>query len=219
MTGPLNSLGHIACTFGDWLGGRKLYEECQAIYEELGNEWGVAMSLSNQGKAAVFHGDHEAARSLQERSLAIMRKQGDQWAVAYSLVNLGMAARAHGDHAVARAHYCEALGMLRKMEGKSLIIECLDGLGVLDEAEGLPERATRLLGAAASLRADLGGGPMEPDHPTYKLYRAHALARQLEDVYPTAWAEGWAMSLGQMTAYAVEEEPRAGPLIPAEEAS
>jgi hypothetical protein len=68
----------------------------------------------------------------------------------------------------------------------------------------LPERTARLLGAAEALRAAIGL-PLPPaERPDYERTVAAARAQLDEAAFATAWAQGRAMSLDQLVAYALE---------------
>ena len=64
---------------------------------ELGDQRGIATSLSNLGVLAASQGDYAAARTLFEESLAILRQLDDPWGIAIALGNLGSVASEAGD--------------------------------------------------------------------------------------------------------------------------
>jgi hypothetical protein len=66
-----------------------MLEESLAIHRELGNRYGIAVSLSNLGYVALNQGDYPNARALLEESLAIRRELGDRYGIPYSLEGLG----------------------------------------------------------------------------------------------------------------------------------
>lgn len=58
------------------------------IYRQLGDQKGIALSLSNLGHVANALGNHKAARQYCVESLTVNRALGDQRNVAISLDNL-----------------------------------------------------------------------------------------------------------------------------------
>jgi hypothetical protein len=81
------------------------------------------------------------------------------------------------------------------------------------EAQGQPERAVRLWGAAAAQHQAIVGRPLREDEgPPFDppAQAAESLRARLgAAVFDAAWAEGQAMSLEQALAYALEDAPDA----------
>jgi hypothetical protein len=73
-----------------------LYEESLAIRWELGDRWGIAVSLNNLGGVAFDAGDYVAARAFFKQSLAIRLELGDRWGIAEALEGLSYVALALG---------------------------------------------------------------------------------------------------------------------------
>jgi hypothetical protein len=83
----------------------------------------------------------------------------------------------------------------------------IEGLGSLEAADGSPERAVRLFGAAAALRETLGT-PLSPARRPEQDRQLATLSRVLGDAaFTTAWAAGQAMPLDQAISLALQEAP------------
>src|SRR5258707_7200817 len=108
-----------------------MYEQSLAIHGELGNRYGIAMSLTNMGSEAVNQGDYPAARALLEESLAIHRELGDRSGIALSLSNLGHVALNQGDHPAGRALYEESMAISLEIGQRSGIPYSLEGLAAV----------------------------------------------------------------------------------------
>jgi predicted ATPase len=89
------------------------------------------------------------ARSLAERA-------GGDWLAAGSRVQLGILAVLRGRLDQARALLEEALGLSLAARSTAVVTLCLSGYAWLAFAEGDPERAARLAGAADGLRRRVG---------------------------------------------------------------
>jgi DNA-binding NarL/FixJ family response regulator len=87
------------------------------------------------------------------------------------------------------------------------IAACLDGLAEVAVAQGQPEWAAHLLGAAALLREALGVSPPPYNLATYERAVATTRAQLGEERFAAAWAEGREMTLEQVLA----EQGRATP--------
>lgn len=152
-------LGRICVAERDGERARAFAEEGLAGYRRLGIEEGVAYALQVLAGAALLVGDRERAQALAEESLGLARKTGDPRRAAEALRVLAEAALDAGDDEAARAHYAEGLLTLRTLgELPPVIAACLEGLAALSA----PERAARLLGAAAALREAIGA-PLPPE--------------------------------------------------------
>ena len=202
----ITQLGHVARARGDYAAAQALYRESLAIERELGDRWGIAISGKCLGHVARAEGDYAAAQALYQDSLAIERELGDRWGMASSLYSLGDIAHDQGDYAEARARYGESLAMWRDLPTRWCVAYVLQGLAGLAAAEGQPERALRLAGAAAA-RRDVDGAPLTPAEHA-KLERRLEPARRMlpQDVAAEQWTAGQEMPLEEAIAYALAEE-------------
>src|SRR6266487_6419156 len=107
---------------------------------------------------AFYQGNYTTELTSMEESLAIMRELGDRRSSARLLWALGHAAFVQDDYAKARTFYEEALVILQQLGVKWFIAACLDGLAEVAVAQGQPEWAVHLLGAAGRPR----GAPVFP---------------------------------------------------------
>jgi hypothetical protein len=141
---------------------------------------------------------------LLEESLAVARAVGHRPNTSWSLRMLGDVAAERGEYATARSRYAEALQIEREIGDQAASATTHMYLAGLAAAEGHAARAVRLAGAAAALREQIG--------PGLDVRESAAQERQVEAARQTlgveaaaaAWAEGWAMTLEQASAYAVE---------------
>jgi tetratricopeptide (TPR) repeat protein len=157
----LNNLGILARYQEDYQTAGQLYEESLSIRREVGNLIAISTSLTNLGILLRSQGDYARARSLLEEGLAINRKVGDKWGIGNSLSSLGEVALKQGDLMTARGYLRESLEIsltLGDRRGIAYLLEYFAGLAAL---QGKAERAIRLVGAAASLRVELGS-PLSP---------------------------------------------------------
>ena len=99
----------------------------------------------------------------------------------------------------------ESLTLIQELGDKKGIAECLPGLAEVAQADGLPQRGTKLLGAVEALLERLGArlDPTERAEFDHTLAAAHA---QLDEAaFNAAWAEGRAMTMEQAIALALME--------------
>lgn len=109
-----------------------------------------------------------------------------------------------GDVEAARHHLLEALRIQAELGTPMGLSASLFLLAVLAMHDGQHRRAAGLLGAAARIRQDLGGGM--PSVVTDQHADPEAGARQAlgDDQYEQARAEGYAMTLDEAVAFALQ---------------
>ena len=153
----------------------------------------ASTSATSHVKLEVIRGRPADAIPVRKRSIEIFREEGDVWKVANNLTGLAMLSRMAGDIAAARDHLREALAMFVNAKDSMSIGMTLTGLALIAIEDGLPARAARLVGAAARIRADHGGGV--PPELMGRWGDPAADARQAlgDDVYEAARAAGYAM--------------------------
>lgn len=200
----LSNLGIVARFQGDYALARSIQEEALAIRRELGDRRAIAVSLNNLGNVALDQGDYAEARSRLEEAVALQREVGDRAYIANALNNLGNVARAQGDYTAAYSLYCESLDIVHELEIKWDLAYLLEDIGCLASLQEEPQRALRLVGAAAALRETIGQ-PLSPVEQA-KLERMLEPARQRlgKAGQASAQAEGKAMSLEEAIAYALK---------------
>ncbi len=148
--------GSLATSQGDYRAARAYHEESLAIRQEVGDQQGQAVSLTDLGVVAARQGDYSTARALYTESLAIRREVGDQRGIAASLINLGLVSESQGDYGGARAAYMESLSVTRELGDKRLIAVTLNNLGTLARAQGDYDAARGLHEESLALRRELG---------------------------------------------------------------
>ncbi len=117
-----------------------------------------------------------------------------------------MVALSSGAYAQADAQLRESLALFWGLGDKRNSAECLEGLAQVAATQGKGEVAARLLGNAETLR-EAAGAPVPPYDRERYAATVSAVRAQLDSAtFPTAWAEGRAMSLEQAVAYALEQQ-------------
>lgn len=149
--------GTLASRLGEVVAAHSWLEESSALYQELGEQQGLAEALGRLGWSLYQQSDLPAARTLLEESVRLAQAVGDQSTLANTLLTLGMFLHYQG----------EATGAQH----------------LLEESEAL----SRKLGdthALASTLANVGRTALEQGNVTHTIARAQeslALARELDN--------------------------------------
>ncbi len=201
----LHNLANVLRIRGDYSGAQAAAREATTIFEALGDRSGAAWSINQQGDIAREQGDVPAARELYERALSLFRKAGDRWGCARSLTDLGQILSDQADYSGALQAYAEALKLFAELGHRRGLARSLDGCACLALAQGQPNRALRLAGAAARLRSVIG--VILTDAEQQKLDRSLAPAWDAlgKSRGEEAWAEGEAMSFEKAIEYSLEQ--------------
>ena len=213
----LTNLGHAVLHQDDKERLKALCREAETLRERFVDRWAIAELLIFLGMAALYEGDHQRAVALLEESMASFRDLEDTQRVTICVTYLWMAALEGGDHERAAALLDEDFRRLQRLEIKPRIqiYDGLMGLAMLAATGGRPARATRLCGAAETLREAINLSLLIWDHtPTnYETQLNTARSRLDEAAWETAWSEGRTMSPEAAVEYALsnEEKPDSSP--------
>ena len=142
--------------------------------------------------------------ALRRRAIERYREEGDGWKVAENLTGLAMMSRSAGDVDAARTHLREGLGMLSQAKDTMSMSGALNALALVAMDDGLAERAARLVGAAARIRHDVGGGIPPELFNRWGDPAADARRALGDDAYEAARAAGYAMDPDSAVAFAAD---------------
>jgi predicted ATPase len=152
----LKGAGTLAQNQSDYELARKLFEESLMIYRELGDQSGVAASLTNLGWMSWRQGDYPQARALSEEGLALHRELGNREGSIHALNNLGWVAHYSGDFELARSLFEECVSLWRQLGEKRGLAFTLTNQGRTVQKLGDVERAAALLDEALTLIRQVG---------------------------------------------------------------
>ena len=208
----LTDFGMLFQMRGDYEQARNLLEEGLALQRELGITNGIAWSLHFLGTLALTQGETKRAGALWEESLIGMRAEGDMWGIATVLGYLAKVKLVLGDYGWAGVYLVESLALLRELSERWQIVHNLEVFAWLAAVQGQQTedtqpgllRSARIFGAAEALRETLSA-PMFSFQQQFYNRGVAALRAQLDEArLEAAWAEGRAMTLDQVVAYALE---------------
>jgi predicted ATPase/class 3 adenylate cyclase len=187
--------------------GRAKLEEALAIYRELGDKAGEGNILWGLGSLQYFTRDTQAAKHWYQEALALQRETGQRTMEAWSLHMLALVTFAR-DHAQPSLGYAQqSLRHFRDGGDVAGITLVLDDLASIAVVQGDGARAARLYGGARHLQQSTGTDLANVAEST--TYRPVDVPSPREALPPEEFeryaAEGAAMSLDELVAYALEE--------------
>src|SRR5437763_6134093 len=199
-------LANVYWAQGDEARARTFLREGLAIHDQVGNAWVTGWFVSLFGKIALRQGDIPRARFLLEAGLKRHQQVGDQQGQALLYALLAQAVASERDYTLTRTLAAQSLELARAVGDTGPLILCLEELADVVAAQGEPEWATVLWGAAERYR--------EASNATLPLVERLGRARRVEQakrllgeqVFAEKWAEGRNMTAEQ----AIEVPPTPG---------
>jgi tetratricopeptide (TPR) repeat protein len=152
----LYAAGALAAYYDDFVAARAYFEQCLALYRELGDMSGSTTALLRLGGIAASMQEKAVARTLFEEALALFRAMGDRQGTAQALYKLGIYDWAHGDFARATARSEESLAIFRELGDLFSIAQNTSHLGVIARFVGEYARAEALLNQGLAVARDVG---------------------------------------------------------------
>ena len=129
-------LGALATAQGDYLAAKDFLEQSLSIYEDLGDQLGIAASLNALAISARDRGDYASSQSNFERSLDCWRMLSDRPDLARCLHNLANVVRVRGDYPRARWAAREAAGIFEELGDRLGAAWSLNQQGDIERASG-----------------------------------------------------------------------------------
>jgi predicted ATPase/serine/threonine protein kinase len=148
--------GGLERDHGNYAQARELLGKGLALYQELGDKWGVAASLNGLGDMAHQQVNYTEATARYEEALRLFKEIDNKQAVSYVLNNLGNVARDQGDYERAAEIHGEALTLFRNLGDKRALATSLYNLGEVAQYSGDYERARELQHESLILKREVG---------------------------------------------------------------
>jgi predicted ATPase/DNA-binding winged helix-turn-helix (wHTH) protein len=152
----LHFLGALATAQGDYPAAETFLQQSLSLYEELGDESGIAVSLNALAVSARDRGDYSAAQSNFERSLACWRMLPDRLAIARCLHNLANVVKVRGDYQRARWALREAADIFEELGDRTGSAWSINQQGDIARAQGDMAAARGLYQRALSAFRETG---------------------------------------------------------------
>jgi non-specific serine/threonine protein kinase len=209
VANALSNLGAIVLASGDHQRAEVLLRESVTLARGAGNERIAALAINNLGDVALTVGDYRRAEALFEESLSILRGRADMANVARSLFNLGAVALRLHRHSDALERLRESSILCRQLGDKEDLAWCLEGFAALAAAEGDPERAAILLGAAGRLLENMGAALKPFERQLHEETAALVNAGLSDAALTRAMERGASLATDEAVGYALGDRARA----------
>jgi predicted ATPase/DNA-binding CsgD family transcriptional regulator/Flp pilus assembly protein TadD len=150
-----NLLRHMA----DLPAAEQIYRQSLTLFEEMGNQWGIANSLEGLGQVAWQMGDYALAHDRIQSVLTMQQKLGDRVAEARCLDSLGLVHKRLGNMDEAERMHREALGLNRRLDHRLALMSQQVNLAHALMWQGKLNEAERLAHESLAIARELGYPP------------------------------------------------------------
>ena len=198
------NMARVATFRGNFDERRMYLEKNQELLRETPLSFQAGMYFLGMGMNERFSGHHQAARPYFEEGLKVFRKLRNKNFENVMMSELGHIARLDGDFRQAMQIYRQTLLRWQDLGHRPAIAHQLECIAFVAIAEGHPERAASLIGAAEALRAKIGTSMAAYEQAEYDQQMAGLRALLNETDLSRLWAEGRAMTMEQAIQFAVE---------------
>jgi predicted ATPase/DNA-binding SARP family transcriptional activator len=140
----------------DPLEAQKCYVQSAALYEQVGDRWGLARALAYCGWMAEQLSYFAEAQDLCRKSLAIRQELGDQRGLADALLNLGIISWVQGRLDEAHRMLRESLGISRSLDDWIRVAQTLKSIGEVLVRRGQFEDGLVLMESSRDIYDDFG---------------------------------------------------------------
>jgi predicted ATPase/DNA-binding SARP family transcriptional activator len=199
----LRTLGTIAGHTGDHGEAESRYEQARAIFEEVGNEKALAMTVQDMGIYAIDQREYARARALLEEGLERHRSLGSELETGNVLCDLGILTLCERRYADAGQFFAESLESLLRTGYRINVMYALPGIAAVMAAQERTEDAASLLGAAEKAHEQMGEDVQPYARKVFDEANRFVLERREEPAIAAAWVEGRAMSEADAIAFAL----------------
>jgi predicted ATPase len=181
-----NDLGNVYRAQGDLEQSLALYQASRKLWEEMQDDWGLPLTLSNLGFLEMQKGNreeewnYEKSRAAFERALEIQKSVKDRWGQAETVKYLADLAVREDNGAEATRLYLMSLSLNRMIGRRPFVVGCLAGITVLAERRRQVGDAARLAGFVDQQRQKGRVYAKPIDHPMYERAALASYDRQQE---------------------------------------
>ena len=175
------ALGKLAGTRGDYDAAEQYYQDSLTIFEETGQQTGVAANYGQLGHLAFLRGDYGIAEQRHRAALTIFDEIGDRKNIATAYHALGVIAEYRLDIDTAERYYQDSLAIKEEIGDRPGLAETYHQLGNLAHRRGDYDSAEQRYSAALTILEEAGDRKR-----TATVYHSLGMAAQARGDYDTA---------------------------------
>ena len=184
---------------------QRYIEESLRLAREASLRSQEAQACEIMATIAIQRGDNNEARTQFKESVRIYEEIGATFNVILEKSNLAHLERKLGNYADALEYYRETIIAFRDIGQTGAVAHQLECFGFIAQAQDQNERALQLFAAANALR-EQRSTPMTPHEQSYFEAQLKGLREKMNEMqFDSAWSKGYAMTMEQAIALALED--------------
>jgi len=199
------NLAWLASRKGEFQEREKYIAKNRELLREIPLSFQAGLFYLGMGIIESAQENYDFAKGLFEDGLKIFRRLQNKYFQTASTSELGHVARHSGDIHAAMKIYHETLRGWQDLGNRAAIahqLECFAFIAITDEE---PQRATKLFGAAETLRERAQASMTEPERIEYNQAIPQLRSMLPETEFTSLWMEGRMMTMEQAIEFALEE--------------
>ncbi len=149
-------IGRVHREQGDLTDAMSHLEAALKLFEEAGDERGIASATDDIGKLYWLRGDYPRALEFTQKGLLMRRQIGDRRSIALSLNNLGLVYQDSGQFRLALDAFEQALRIRREIGDLVGVSISLNNLGTVSQDQRDDKRALALFEEAYEVAKETG---------------------------------------------------------------
>jgi predicted ATPase/Tfp pilus assembly protein PilF len=152
----LTQAGWLTRDLGDYAQGIAMLQESLALWRQIKDQSGIALTLDILGTTVMRQGDYPEATVMLQEAYQLSRQLGDPLHTYDTLSKLGLAAAENGDSQRAIEIYAESLALARAAGDDHHVAKILNNLGAVYTYLGDYDRAMACYAEAMPIYQKLG---------------------------------------------------------------
>jgi predicted ATPase/DNA-binding CsgD family transcriptional regulator len=201
----LSLAARVRALSGELDGARSQVAEAQALAQVIDDPGAAATVTQTQGFIALATGDFHAASRVYVESLPVIRASGDLHSLIYNLGYYGFSLLQDQRPEEAGPPLEESLVIAQELDNRDVILYHLFGVACREAMLGHHRRAARLVGATATIQAEMGAQLIPMIENLLRETTATLSTSLGQQALESEMSAGRQMSRDQAVAYALRE--------------
>ena len=191
---------------GDIAYAETLLDEYAKLNQHASDKRNTEFVLTTKARIALLRGEYGQARSHLETTMAVLQELGNRMGYLWARARLGYVVLCEGHADSAKEIILECIREFQKDGNRPGLLFPIELMAMHLVQTGQPERAARLIGWTEMTRESIGDSILQTTQLDWVNTLNTLLEALGEDAFNAMQAEGAAMTMDGIVAYALEED-------------
>jgi non-specific serine/threonine protein kinase len=170
-----------------------------------GNQWALALALSNVGRVASMSGNLDEAYTRFVEAAALFQQIRDRAMYNGTHSEIGHVYRKQGHYPEALTVYRQTIHAWQELGQYAAVAHELECFAFIAGASGQNERTAKLFGAAEALRQSINSSMTPMERPEYDQAVAQLREQMGEATFKSTWEQGRTLTMETAIQFALED--------------